>query len=157
MFALQRSFGVGQKKKKKIFSPDFMAMQLITAGSNCCARWIDFSPKTHQDWAGSGCQPATLWKPGILRPQRNLPSATKVTVWKEAILWHTGLETINQEHSARNSLKLIFFPRTELLLPRVKYSNKCDHFLQGMTPAVQSPMSWVIGVLNQQATWLSVP
>lgn len=55
--------------------------------------------KSHQACAGSNCQPVTLRKSAILRPQGNLPTTTKATMWKETMLLHTGLETVTEKQS----------------------------------------------------------
>lgn len=105
-FVLQCSFG----KKKKYFLPALWECSWLQQALTVAQGGMPLAPKTHQDWAGSGCQPMTLWKPVILKPQGKMPSTTKVTVWKEAILWHTGLETVTEKHSARNASRLLFFP-----------------------------------------------
>lgn len=55
--------------------------------------------KSHHACAGSNCQPVTLRKSAVPRPQGNLPATTKATMWKEALLLHTGLETVTEKQA----------------------------------------------------------
>lgn len=35
---------------------------------------------------------------------------TRANMWKDTILWHTGLETETEKHSVRDASRLAFFP-----------------------------------------------